>query len=128
MSDCGSPPGLGLGPSIFPTQKIYDTYAVEYTTVKDVQRPAEVKYYNTLGALIATVTITYDPAGDPIWNGDTLVGHHFNVFTSSFELYDLDKDVSARQYNSDVTTELGRVVEELQKINTYFAMMMDIKL
>lgn len=101
MSDNSTPPGLGVGPSVFPTKKVYDTFDVTYTSVSGVSKPSEVVYYDSTMLEIVTVTITYDGSGDPVWNGVTLKNHEFNIFTAAFEL------VSSSSSSSSSPVTLG---------------------
>lgn len=108
MSECGNlPPGVGVKSSVFPINKIYDTYTVTYTTVGGVEVPTEVKYFDTLATLITTVTITYDFNGDPVWNGDTLKNQRFNIFTAEFELVDIGSREAAAAAHTQ--TELATI-------------------
>jgi hypothetical protein len=129
MGGCGTlPPGVGTGPSVFPTKKIYDTYTVTYDDVNCVTKPISVTYYDTLGNVVTTVTITYDDNGDPVWNGDTLKDHYFNVFSGSFEVKNVDQEQSERVNNSVVESLLQELIDEAKKINTYFAVITNHRL
>lgn len=86
MSDCGLPPGIGVGPSIFPTKKVYFDYDVTYTEIDGDNYVTQAIYYDSNALEITRIDLTYSPSYNPIWLGHELKGHSFNVFTASFEL------------------------------------------
>jgi hypothetical protein len=95
--------------------------------VGGTDKPTLIKYYDTSGTLITTVTISYNADGDPVWNGDTLKGHHFNVFSAAFEIPAIDPRVTAKDNMLRESNE-QKILEQLKKINIYFSIITNTRL
>jgi len=128
MSNCGSPPGSGVGPSIFPTKAIYTTFDVSYTTIQNECLPSLVVYYDYLGAEITRVVLTYTDDLDPIWLGETLKDHRFNIQQAAFEL--VTSPTALQIAATDDARECNEleIIEQLKKINMYFSFITGNKL
>ena len=128
MSACGSPPGTGLGTSIFPTTAIYTTLDVSYVTLQNECLPSLVIYYDYSGVEITRVVLTYTDDLDPIWLGKTLKDHRFNIQQAAFELVTSPTTLQIAATDDARECNELEIIEQLKKINMYFSLITGNKL
>ena len=71
------------------------------------------------------MVLTYTDDLDPIWLGETLKDHRFNIQQAAFELVTSPTVLQVAATDEARACNELEIIEQLKKINMYFAMITD---